>query len=175
MVHRATSPKRLGTRFFLGALLLAGATGVPETFERADVDQQGRLRIVTSTGRVIVPVAKKDQVGFDRPSISADRRAVGWLALFPNCCTSYPIALSVGVYTNGRQRTFTGNDLAVARWSFTVDGKQLAFRQETVHGGNGVHYELRDVSTGRRLAIYDPDPEKPANPPGWVRTLDAAP
>ena len=175
MVSSATFPRRQSARLFLGVLLLAGAAGAQETFERADVDQHGRLRIVTSTGRVIVPVARRDQVGFDKPAISADRRAVGWLALFPNCCTSYPIALSVGAYASGRQRAFTGNDLAVARWSFAVDGKQLAFRQETVHGGSGVHYELRDVSTGRRLATYDPDPERPANPPAWVRTLDAAP
>ena len=77
-------------------------------------------------------------------------------------------------------RTFTGNKLPVWQWRFEAGGRQVAFRQETVHGGLGVHYELRDVATGRLVAEYDPAPD-PDNKqhaaltevPKWVADLDA--
>jgi len=155
-------------------LVTSGASfAAQDTYRRADVDQQGQLRIVTSEGREIVPRKDKDQVGFDKAAISVDRRAVGWLALYPNCCTSYPIPLKLVIYVNGRQRMFTGVGLPVWRWAFSEDGKRVAFEQETVHGGLGVHYELRDISTGRLVSEHDRDPEKPGEPPAWVRALDA--
>ena len=156
------------------ALLAAGANvAAQETFVRADIDRQGQLRIVSSRGHEIVPARHKDQVGFDKAAISPDRRAVGWLALFPNCCTTYPIPLELVVYMKGRERKFTGVRLAFGGWAFSGDGKRVAFEQETVHGGLGVHYELRDVSTGRLVAVYDPCPAKPRSPPAWVQALDA--
>ena len=78
--------------FGLGAGLL-GFVGAgnkpPETYRRADVDSLGQLRIITSTKRQIVPAKVQGQVGFEKAAISADGRAVGWLALFPNAATSY--------------------------------------------------------------------------------------
>jgi hypothetical protein len=56
----------------------------------------------------------------------------------------------------------------------------VAFRQETVHGGLGVHYELRDVVTGLLVASYDPPvgPDNvrvaPENVPEWVAELDSS-
>ena len=146
-----------------------------DTYRRAEIDQQGQLRIVTSQGREIVPRKDKDQVGFDKTAISADHRAVGWLGLYPNCCTSYPIPLKLEVYMNGQQHTFTGSGLPVWRWAFSEDGKRVAFEQETVHGGIGVHYELREISTGRLVSEYNSHPETPGEPPAWVRTLDSTP
>ena len=45
----------------------------------------------------------------------------------------------------------------------TAGGKQVAFEQETVHGGMGIHYELRDVATGNLIAAFDPAPGYEAN------------
>lgn len=155
-------------------LVASGVTlAAQATYRRVEVDQQGQLRIITSEGREIVPRKDKDQVGFDKPSISIDRRVVGWLALYPNCCTSYPIPLKLVILVNGRQRMFTGVGLAVWRWAFSEDGKRVAFEQETVHGGLGVHYELRDISTGRLVSKFDRDSERPGEPPAWVQALDA--
>ena len=145
-----------------------------ETYRSAIVDSMGQLRIVTSRGREITPRMEEDQVGFEEPAVSRNRRAVGWLALFPNSATSYPIPLKLVILANGRQRTYIGLGLLLSRWAFTADGRRVAFREETVHGGFGVRYQLHDVATGRRVAEYEPDPEKPQAPPAWVRALNAS-
>jgi hypothetical protein len=152
------------------------ASGLPaqQTFVRSDIDPQGRLRVATSQGREFVPALLKDQVGFEKVAISPDRRTVGWLASFPNCCTSYPVALKLVVYRGGRQRSFTGNGLAFSRWAYSDSGTRVAFEQETVHGGLGVHYELRDVASGRLVASFDPGEKAGESPPAWVRALDSA-
>ena len=72
-----------------------------------------------------------------------------------------------------------GDSIPIWLWQFTPDGRQVAFEQETVHGGFGIHYELRDVATGRLIDQYDPPPGPDAPPPSskdiphWVVKLDA--
>jgi hypothetical protein len=91
-----------------------------ERYVRAS-PKDGALEIVTAAGRVIVPSPEPErefigkQVGFDAIQVAADQRAVGWVALFPNCCTSYPIPLALVVYSNGIKRTYTGNGLPIRR------------------------------------------------------------
>jgi len=155
-------------------LTMGVSVAAQETYLRAEIEQN-QLRLITSGGRQIVPEQETDQVGFDKVAVSPDRRAVGWLVLFPNSATSCPIPLKLIVYVDGRQLTFTGADLPVWRWMFSADSRQVAFQQETVHGGFGVHYELRDLSDGRLVAAYDPVPDAPGEPPPWVQRLDAAP
>jgi hypothetical protein len=136
-----------------------------ETYDTVLVDPSGDLHIVTRDCRQIAPPKDSDQVGFDKAAISPDRLAVGWLALFPNCCTSYPIPLKLVVYSSGRVYTFVGTGLPVWRWRFDTN-TQVAFYQEMVHGGIGEHYELRDIMTGRLLAQYEPYDS--GTPPPWV-------
>jgi hypothetical protein len=168
------------------AILILGSPPLPsraESYASAKVDEKGQLRIATKSGRTIVPKKLADQVGFDAARVSPDGRAVGWLAQFPNCCTSYPIPLKLVIRMNGKDREFTGDaDLPVWRWCFMADGKQVAFEQETVHGGIGIHYELRDVATGKLIASFDPAPgyERDSGVeadsiaiPEWVAGLDA--
>lgn len=115
------------------------------------------------------------RLGADR--FSPEGRAVGWLALYPNCCTSYPIPLALVVYSNGIKRSYTGNRVPVWTWRFMAAGTQIAFRQETVHGGLGVNYELRNVLSGELVARYSPEvgldnlPLEGQQPPEWVAAL----
>jgi endonuclease/exonuclease/phosphatase family metal-dependent hydrolase len=157
--------------FFALVLGLPGVAGASETYRRADIDSLGQLRIVTSTNRRFAPTRLKGQVGFDKASIAANGRAAGWLALFPNAATSYPIPLALVVLENGRRREFRGEGLPIWRWAFSPDGKQVRFRQETVHGGMGIHYEQRDIATGKLAAQFDPSATR--TPPAWVQALDA--
>jgi hypothetical protein len=160
----------------LGSLLPALAA---DTYLRATVDGDGQLRIVMAGGQTVEPMKEKEQLGFAKPQVSPDGGAVGWLAEYANCCTSYPIPLKLMIYKNGSVRVFTGTGLPIWRWGFQGGGSQFAFQQETVHGGLGVHYELRDVATGRLLAEYDPAvgpdsrPLPSQNVPKWAAELDA--
>jgi hypothetical protein len=170
-------------RWLIGAgasLLLACAPGsaAADTYTAAAVDSSGVLRIQRGNGAAIVVARDSAQVEFDRIAISKDGRCVGWLALYPNCCTSYPIPLHVRVIASGRLRTFGDGSLAISRWKFIADGRRIAFEQETVHGGFGVHYELRDVRSGRLVAQFDPPTDRDGRPrsghdvPAWVAELD---
>jgi len=150
-----------------------------DIYASAAVDDQGVLRILTKGGREIVPKKESEQVGFSKPQISEDGRVVGWLAEFSNCCTSYPIPLKLMIYSNGRVHALTGSGLPIWHWAFQAGGKRVALEQETVHGGLGVHYELRNVATGRLIAEYNPK-VGPNNQvltdqhlPKWVQQLNA--
>ena len=152
-----------------------------DTYLGAVVDSAGDLMIQRVKGPAIVVRKDTAQVAFDKIAISRGGGSVGWLAMYTNCCTSYPIPLKLMVYSRGRVKTFEGRSLPIWRWQFTDDGRQVAFEQETVHGGIGVHYELREVATGRLIAQYDPPAEPDSLPrvsqdiPAWVVELDAAP
>ena len=153
-----------------------------ERYVSATIDPSGQLRIVTSSRRTISPEKTGDQVGFSAPRISPDGHTVGWLAEFPNCCTSYPIPLKLVLYRAGRTQEFTGSGLPVWHWAFLAGGTHIAFEQETVHGGIGIHYELRDTASGRLIDEYNPtsDPDMdpgvvPKEAPKWVHDLDDTP
>jgi len=149
-----------------------------DRYTNASVDDAGTLRIVTGDGRTIVLSKEPEQVDCDQIAISSDGRSVGWLARYPNGSTSYPIPLKLVVYSRGKLRTYSGSELPVWQWHFTAGGKQIAFEQETVHGGRGVHYELRDVTSGRLISEYSPmvgldnQPQPNEKPPAWVLELD---
>jgi hypothetical protein len=93
------------------------------------------------------------------------------LELYPNCCTSYPIPLALVVRVNGKERSFKGTGLPVWRWCFENGSKRVAFEQETVHGGGGIHYEMRDVKSRKLVSQWNPD--KAAKAPPWVEDVDA--
>jgi hypothetical protein len=167
--------------FFCVAILAVASRSVAaDRYVTASVDEAGKLRIVTSDDRTIVLSKEGEQAGFDGIKISQNRSSVGWVALYPFCCTSYPIPLKLEIYSGGKVRTFTGVGLPVWRWQFNANGKQVTFAQETVHGGLGVHYEIRNVANGRLIAQYDPpvgpDNRTVENPnvPQWVAEFNSS-
>jgi hypothetical protein len=167
--------------FAIQAGTVALLLGMASTFAATDiyvetvVDPSGQLRISTKHHREIVPKKERDQSAFADAQVSPDGRAVGWLALFPDPGGSEPLALKLMVMQEGEPQSFTGNGLPFSRWCFWAGGKQVAFEQQTVHGGLGVHYELRDLQTGDLADRYDPDanPDGVTKPPRWVVVLDS--
>jgi len=150
-----------------------------DTYLGTTIDTVGDLRIQRTKGPDIIVEKEAGQVGFDKIAISKDGGSIGWLALYENCCTSYPIPLKLILYSRGHARTFVGRSLPIWRWHFTADGRQFAFEQETVHGGIGIHYELRDLASGRLIAEYDPPAPDDGPPstrelPAWVAALEAS-
>jgi len=140
-----------------------------EMYIEATVDKEGQLHIVTADHRDIMPEKENEQDGFDTPAISEDHTTVGWLALYPHCCTSYPMPLALVIYSNGTVVHTFGARFPVWQWRFETHGTQGAFAQETVHGHRGVHVELRDMTSGHGVAVHDGDPEPDA--PQWIRDV----
>jgi len=143
---------------------------LPPRYVSAAVDADGVLRIATADGRVIHPTPLKGQHGSERVRVAPDRRSVGWLALFPNPGgASYPIPLSLAIYTNGRTREISGDGLMIGDWRFEKGGRRVAFDRRSVHGAARL-FELYDVATGAKLSEYDPRGHTgPA--PNWVKAL----
>lgn len=150
-------------------MLTASASGA-QTYSRADIDTTGHVLIVTSRGREIRPPRDSGQVGADRIAISPDSTAVGWLALYPNCCTTYPVPLKLMLLVAGKRRTISGGGLPIWEWKFTEDTRYVVIRQAPLHGDAPMHFELRDVTSGRVVDSYDNGSRKKRAPP-WIRIL----
>jgi hypothetical protein len=73
-----------------------GVAGIRRCYVPSSDRGPGRpVAIVTTAGRTIEPIKDSEQVGFAKPQISPDGGAVGWLAEYPNCRTSYPVPLKL--------------------------------------------------------------------------------
>jgi hypothetical protein len=139
------------------------------SIEKVYVDVNGRVHIVGSDGKDLKPPKEKGQVSSDSASIADDKETVGWLVKFPNCCTSYPIAMTLVIWRSGRIVRRFGNGMLIANWHFVAGGKQAAFSTNTVHGDFAPHCELRDLRSGHQIAKWDGPLTDKA--PFWVHEL----
>ena len=169
------APVVLIVAYALVATLVAAASDVSKpngdrhSVERAYVDQAGNVHVVENGGRDRKIEKETEQVGSNDIKIASDKKTVGWTALYENCCTSYPIALRLVIYKNGRVRRSITADLMIYDWRFWAGGKQVAFCSGTVHGDSGGHCELHDAASGRRLAAISGHLDE--NSPAWARGL----
>ncbi|MFI5240802.1 MAG: hypothetical protein ACHQUB_03805 [Candidatus Saccharimonadia bacterium] len=161
-------------------IVFSTSCAAAELYEKVQIDSNGQLHIVTTDNRDIVPSKRElkigskteNQVDFWLAVISDDKTTVGWLNRYPNCCTSYPIPLELVIYRNAKtERVFKGNEFPIWKWKFEAKGTQVAFKQEAVHGGAGVHFELREIKSGLLIDSHDGDPAPDA--PVWIRDLTA--
>lgn len=167
---------------FVVALVLSTTCAVAgERYRAAELQPDGRLRLTTERGAIAW--APRDAMGedapqadFAEPRIAPDHATVGWLALYPSCCQSYPIPLRLTLFRDGKvQRSLTGAGMPIWHWRFADGGRAVAFVQRPTHGAAPDHYELRDVASGRLRAEFDHDEGDTAPLPAWARGLaDAA-
>ncbi len=156
-----------------------------DLIEKAEIGKDTNLHMFTKSGKEIV-VGKKllqlggvelKQVSFEQIKLSNDHLSVGWLEMYPNCCTSYPIPLRLHVYSNQKEYTFTGVELPIWQWDFSSNSQFVAFHQETVHGGLASHFELREIKTNKIIESFDPEVDKDDRPvenqklPEWAKQL----
>ena len=156
------------------------SAGPSVTYRSAAVAPSGDLVVTTSGGNSEAIPKQGDQTGWEKLLISGDKTAVGALALYSNCCTSYDIPLQLVVYFRGKAHTFLGQGMAIFQWHFADRGSRIAYGYTTVHFSCGTTYELRDLETERLIEKAfvpepcGPIPDPPAvNPPDWVRALIA--
>jgi hypothetical protein len=136
--------------------------------QRAVLDSTGQLRVELSNARAIVPAKDSDQVAFEQVAVSADRSIAGWVNVYPNCCTSYPIPLKLVLMHASGEQTIIGTDLPIWQWAF-ADSNRVVIRSAPVHGGVP-DYQLRDARTGRLIAGVAPD-SLSASLPDWARPV----
>jgi hypothetical protein len=137
--------------------------------EKASVGADGTVHIVeTGRGDKVAP-KEKDQVGSTELRIADDKKTVGWLADYENCCTSYPLSLELMIYKDGKVRQRLGDGMTIYDWRFWEGGKQAAFCSGTVHGDSGGHCELHDAISGRTLDTLEGCLDEDS--PHWARGL----
>jgi hypothetical protein len=118
--------------------------------EEVHVDADGHVR-VSENGHEVIITTEKGQVSVEPPVIAQDRRTVGWLVNFSNCCTSYPIPMSIVVYRGGSILRRIANGRAIFRWQFMKKGEQIAYLSDTVHGNLDPECRLVNVDSGRTI------------------------
>ena len=160
-------------------LSLVSASASADYLAAELTDGGAHLVITVDDGSQFSAPTFGDQVGFQQPLISSNGKNVGWLALYPNCCTSYPIPLRLVVLDEShRMHTFDGIKIAVFKWCFLPNTTSVAYMQTVVHGSNFEHFEVRSIPSGNLLAKYeypDEEPEHTAgrkHAPSWVRCVE---
>jgi hypothetical protein len=139
------------------------------TFRRAAIDSTGQLTMTLANDRVLRPPKDSNQVSVDQVALSADRRLIGWVALYPNCCTSYPIPLELVILRTDGSRTVITTTLPIWQWAFTSDGRNVVIRQAPAHGAVRTSYELRAIGTGQLIAHAETDSAQRGSLPAWIR------
>ena len=159
-------------RFCVFWMLLSGAAAVAQGPAIAKVyvdDADGRVHTVGRSGNDTVIPKEKDQVRCDSPQVAEDHQTAGWLIDYENCCTSYPIPLTLVIYRPGRiiQRIKPG--WMIFDWRFVEGARKIALSSGTVHGMTYRSLSLYDVRTGRLLERWEGAFEQA--PPLWARGL----
>ena len=151
--------------YVYAACLAAHGAFASTAIGRAYVDATGRAHVVYEDGRDTRVPAEKDQVSCDKPAIAPDRRTAGWLVNVPNCCTSYPVPITLVIYRSGRVIARIGDGMMLYGWKFVDGGRKVAVSSGTVHGMTFVHFTLYEASTGKLLATWDGHEDD--TPPDW--------
>jgi hypothetical protein len=156
-------------------LLVALPAWPAEHYRAADMQADGRLRLTTTHGAVRWAPSDRNaepepQSAFDEPRIAPDGATVGWLAMYPGCCQSYPLPLALVLYRDGHAlRSMTGAGMPIWHWRFVHGGRDVAFVQRPSHGAAPDHYELRDIASGRLRAQFDQVEDAHTPLPRWAR------
>jgi len=175
--HTATAWFALAVRVAIAAACTVTAAAHAASFSAAVSSDDNRVLTIDSTeGPFAAPTTQPGQEGFAQPRVSDDGRFVGWLALQANCCTSYPIPLTLVILGEGNILRRFDAAPPIWDWAFHDHGAAVAYRQRPTHGSSWVMYELRRVDDGKLLAHFECDPDSTAGSkvtaairvPSWV-------
>jgi len=113
-------------------------------------------------------------VGFSDVGLARDRQTLGWAVNVQNCCTSYPVPISLVVFRNKRVlHTFEQGQM-VWSWMFVDDGEQVAVVFGPVHGAEVGDYRLYGVKSGKLMSEVFGDAETQSlkmDAPHWAKQL----
>lgn len=113
-----------------------------------------QLVLMTRSGPKSAP-READQVGFSQPRVSSDGQYAGWLVLLPNCCTSYPISLTLIVMGPRRSVHRFEGPQATFGWCFAESAAAVVYRRAALHGAGSEYFEMRSLRDGRLLRRHE--------------------
>ncbi|HEX5687016.1 MAG TPA: hypothetical protein VFY73_23635 [Ideonella sp.] len=137
------------------------------------------LTIRLSDGRSFrAPLTDAEQAGFRSAAVSSDGRYVGWTATFGNCCTSYPLPLSLVVHDGERVVLLIRREAgpSIFEWRFSPDNRYVVYEQTMPHGWSPTWYTRVRLADGQVVGRFECDPpedeERPpkrlVRPPTWT-------
>ena len=127
-----------------------------------------RVTITDNRQFVLYGAAQGMQTDFDDLQLAPDRRTLGWLAEYMACAQSYPCALQLVVFREGRIiRQFKPQYGIIWFWEFLDGGRQVAVQSGFPHGDATGQYILYDIASGTLLQKY----EGTGVAPDWVRNF----
>jgi hypothetical protein len=130
----------------------------------------GAALIALANGRKVAIRKERSQAGIGEPQIAPDG-TVGWLAEYTVDSVSYPIAGTLIVWRAGKTIRRLPAGQSFYSWAFYAQGKQVAYHDGPLHGELKSHCELRDVKSGRMIAVWDGDLESENKRPDWTQGL----
>jgi len=135
-----------------GLLLVILPMAVGQKVSRAYAGTDGRAHVVYANGVDNAMAPEPQQVGCSNVSTAMNGRSVGWSVLVENCCTSYPIPISIVVYT-GKKKAVISPGQMVWEWQFIGNGDRIAVLSGPVHGWAS-EARLYDAQTAKPLASW---------------------
>ncbi len=120
-------------------------------------------------GRFAVGEHTLTQETFSDIQLADDRQHIGWLAEYMICQQSYPCPAELVIYQSEQKLKYIPPPYGIMwRWKFLEGGKQVVVQGGFPHGDNTGAYALYDTGTGRQLAEFSSNKNKP---PKWVQQL----
>ena len=129
----------------------------------------GKRIIITDNRQLALHGAPQGmQTDFRDIKLAPDRRTLGWLAEYMGCAQSYPCALQLVVFRDGKIiRRFTPDYGIMWFWAFLEGGREVAVQSGFPHGDATGEYKLYDIASRKLLQKYEGD----GAAPGWVRNF----
>jgi len=158
----------------LSALCLSALPVHSQIISRAFTAKDGAVRVVERSGATKSIALEPKQVGTEHLRIAPDRRTVGWSVLIENCCTSYPVPVTVNVYRDGKKVSISPDGLMVWEWRFVGRGDRIAVLYGPVHG-YAAGANLYDTRNGKLLASCNTPCKAPRWANEWQTTLAESP
>ena len=137
-------------------------------------ESDGAIRMAFADGTSIRVAPEAAEEGsaepavYSEPRIAGDRRTVGWLIEYPNCCTSYPVPLVLVIYRDARPLLRLRDGLMMYHWYFLDDGREVVFHADTVHFTRAPHAVRVETATGRVFERFDGPVDERS--PAWTRS-----
>jgi hypothetical protein len=147
-------------------------SSMAQTITSASVVGDGRVALVFSKDTTRTIPAEDGQVGCENVRIALDRHTVAWSVLIENCCTSYPVRVTLVVYRDSKKVLISPGQM-IWDWNFVGRGNRIAILSGPVHGWANAA-SLYDSHSGKLLRSWNGVGTVPEWARGWERQFESS-